>query len=101
MDRVLLHDNNEDGGAQAAHFADFIADGFLTYFTVPGEAKQLPVYQRCVAVSGREFSWVAAIDIDEFLVIEAPRAQQRAPAQRLKAVLRDFRFFPGACPAVL
>ena len=44
VDQVLLYDNNEDGGAQAAELADFIQDGFLTYYTVPGQAMQVPVY---------------------------------------------------------
>ena len=99
MDQVFLHDNNEDGGLQAAELADFISDGFLTYTTVPGQAKQLPVYQRCVTDVATGYSWVAALDIDEFLAVEDDAAQRRPPQEWLKAVLHHFRFQPGALPA--
>lgn len=95
VDRVLLHDNNEDGGQQAAELSDFITDGFLSLFTVQGEAQQIPVYQYCVTHSGQQFSWLAALDIDEFIVVEDVRANQRPPSSRLKSVLEDFRFQPG------
>jgi hypothetical protein len=95
VDRVLLHDNNEDGGKQAAELSDFIRDGFLSFFTVQGEKQQIPVYQYCVTQSGQQFSWVAALDIDEFIVVEDARARQRPPSSRLKTVLQDFRFQPG------
>ena len=95
MDHVLLHDNNEDGGQQAAELSDFIQDGFVSYFTVEGEAKQIPVYQRCVSVSGLDFAWIAAIDIDEFIVIEDVLAKAKPHAKQLKTILDDFRFQPG------
>jgi hypothetical protein len=91
----LLHDNNEDGGKQAEQLSDFIQEGFLSYFTVDGEAQQLPVYQYCATRSGQQYAWIAAIDIDEFLVVEDTRAKQLDPAKSLKAVLKDFRFQPG------
>lgn len=96
VDHVLLHDNNEDGGQQAEDFSDFIQEGFVSYFTVGGEAQQIPVYQRCVNVSGVEYSWIAAIDIDEFIVIEDSTAFARPHAQQIKTILEDFRFQPGA-----
>jgi predicted nucleic acid-binding Zn ribbon protein len=99
VDRVLLHDNNEDGGQQAADLSDFITDGFLSYFTVQGEAQQIPVYQYCVTQSGQQFSWLAALDIDEFIVVEDARASQRRPSNRLKTVLQEFRFQPGYFPS--
>lgn len=68
----------------------------MTYFTVEGEAQQIPVYQRCISVSGLEFSWIAAIDIDEFIVIEDDAARDKPHAKQLKAVLEEFRFQPGA-----
>eukprot|EP00892_Ulva_mutabilis_P004008 jgi/Ulvmu1/197/UM001_0201.1 len=95
VDHVLLHDNNEDGGLQAAEFVDFIQDGFVTHFTVDGEAQQIPVYQRCISVSGTSFSWIAAIDIDEFIVVEDTAAKAKPHANQIKAVLEDFRFQPG------
>lgn len=95
MDQVLLYDNNEDGGAQAAELADFIQDGFLTYYTVPGEAMQIPVYHHCLLHSAEQYTWLATIDIDEFLIVEDKDAHNRSPDQMLKTVLRDFRFYPG------
>jgi hypothetical protein len=95
VDQVLLYDNNENGGKQAAELADFIQDGFLSYFTVPGEAMQIPVYQHCVNTTGKGYSWLATIDIDEFLVVEEELARMRPPGMHLKTVLRDFRFQPG------
>lgn len=76
-------------------FLDFIQDGFVTYFTVDGEAQQIPVYQRCVNVSGVDFSWIAAIDIDEFIVIEDEEAKTKPHGEQLKSILEDFRFQPG------
>ena len=92
---MLLYDNNEDGGAQAADIADFIQDGFITFYTVPGQAMQIPSYQHCLMHASANYTWVAAIDIDEFLVVEDEDARLRQPQQQLKAVLRDFRFYPG------
>ena len=96
VDQVLLYDNNEDGGAQAAELSDFIQDGFLTYYTVPGQAMQIPVYHHCLVHSAETYTWLAAIDIDEFLVVEDKGARLRQPKDQLKTVLSDFRFYPGA-----
>lgn len=96
---MLLYDNNENDGAQAADLADFIQDGFLTYFTVPGQAMQIPVYQHCLMHSSEKYTWLATIDIDEFIVVEDKEARLRQPDQHLKTVLRDFRFYPGIFPA--
>ena len=97
VDQVFLHDNNGDGGQQAAELADFIEDRFLTFITVPGEAKQLPVYQRCITQPEMvAYSWIAALDLDEFLAVEDVSAKKRPPEQWLKAVLHHFRFQPGA-----
>lgn len=93
---MLLYDNNENGGAQAGDVSDFIQDGFLTYFTVPGQAMQIPVYHHCLVHSSENYTWLAAIDIDEFLVVEDEEARLMPPKQQLKTVLRDFRFYPGA-----
>ena len=94
---MLLHDNNENGGAFAANLSDYIISGFVQYFTVSGEAQQLPVYQRCSSHSATNFSWLAAIDVDEFLVIEDAKAKALyKPREQLKMILEDFRFFPGA-----
>jgi hypothetical protein len=95
VDQVLLYDNNENKGAQAAEVADFIKDGFLTYFTVPGEAMQIPVYHHCLVHSSQNYTWLATIDIDEFLIVEDSDARNKRPDQMLKSVLRDFRFYPG------
>lgn len=93
MDHVYLHDNNEDGGQQAHDLRDLIEDGFLTVFQVDGESKQLDVYEHCTQTIAKSYSWMAAIDIDEFILITDPVAQ--AAPQPLKAVLKRFRFRPG------
>lgn len=67
----------------------------MTYFTVEGEAQQVPVYQRCVNVSGVDFSWIATIDIDEFIVVEDEEAKTKPNGEQLKSILEDFRFQPG------
>ena len=96
MDHVLLYDNNENGAAQATELADFRAANFLTLHTISGQAQQLPAYQHCLMHYRDSFAWLAALDIDEFLAVEDADARQLPPAQQLKAVLRDFRFLPGA-----
>jgi hypothetical protein len=101
VDQVLLYDNSENGGAQAAELADFIQDGYVTYFTVPGQAKQIPVYQHCLTHSSDKYSWLATIDIDEFLVVEDEVVRKRPPQQQLKTILRDFRFYPGELKTLL
>jgi Glycosyltransferase family 92 len=96
VDRVFLYDNNEDGGAQRAALADFAADGFLHLATIAGRAQQLPAYQHCVSRYAGDFAWLAALDVDEVLVVEDVQAKLLPPRDSLKAVLAEFRFFPGA-----
>lgn len=93
VDHVYLHDNNEDGGQQASQLRDFIEDGYLTVTQVDGENQQIEVYEHCVQTIAPQYAWLAAIDIDEFIVITDPDAQ--AEPWPLKAVLNRFRFRPG------
>lgn len=90
---MYLHDNNEDGGQQASQLRDFIEDGYLTITQVDGENQQIEVYEHCVQNIAPRYAWLAAIDIDEFIVITDEDAQ--AEPSPLKTVLRRFRFRPG------
>lgn len=95
VDHVLLYDNSGNRGASADALSDFIEAGYLTYTLLPGVSKQIPLYDHCAKVSARRWSWMAAIDLDEFIDVVDPKAlvQQGSP---LKAVLKDFRFRAGA-----
>lgn len=93
IDHVFLHDNNEDGAAQAVQLQDFIDDGFLTLSQVDGEKKQMQVYEHCLGIVAGRYSWMAAFDIDEFIVVTDPAAKNAVSS--VKAVLQEFRFRPG------
>ena len=97
---MFIYDNNEDGGAQASDVQDFIDARFATWHLLDGGAfsgqAQNTAYQHCLRTYGPYVSWMAEIDADEFLAVEDAAARRLPPARRLKAVLGDFRFAPGA-----
>lgn len=95
---MLLFDNNEDGGKQAADVRDFIADGFLSYYQIQGDNLQLGVYDICVEKARTQFAWLAAIDLDEFLVVKDEAL--RLEAKPLKRLMAQFHFKTGTRPSV-
>lgn len=98
VDHVLLYDNSMNGGAQAQELRDFIRDGFVTFTLLPGQGRQIPLYDHCAKISARKWAWMVAIDLDEFLDLPEANTTSVEKGSPLKVLLAEFRFRPGAPP---
>lgn len=67
VEHFYLCDNGSTDGT-AAYLEPYVAEGVITYISLPGVDKQAECYEKIVAGYGRETEWLAFIDLDEFLV---------------------------------
>ena len=72
--------------------AEFPAS-FLSLRRERTQKAQLKAYAWCAEEQRAAFNWIAFFDHDEFLVLRAGPRGTRAPD--LKALLNDYRHFPG------
>jgi hypothetical protein len=66
VERFFMYDNDSsDAGAEI--LAPYVRSGLVEYHTVGGELAQMRAYMHALRYSGDQTTWMAFIDIDEFL----------------------------------
>ena len=55
----------------------------------PGECQQLPAYNHFIQTYGKEYDWVAFLDVDEFLVLKAHHT--------IQALLLNYTRYTAVC----
>lgn len=94
MDHVFLAENADElPGEVVPRLQTFLDDGFLTLSTVPGPKHPLQNrwYNRCSKpdIAGGH-SWVAFLDLDEFIIVLDGCARPRLPTLRTPLSLACF-----------
>lgn len=67
VDKFYLYDNDSSDDTKRI-LAPYIKSGLVEYTYFPGEKRQLPAYQDCIARFKLDAEWIAFIDLDEFMV---------------------------------
>lgn len=67
VDKFYLYDNGSTDDTRKI-LAHYIKSGIVEYTYFPGEKRQLPAYQDCIARFKMDAQWIAFIDLDEFMV---------------------------------
>lgn len=86
VERFLIYDNGSRIPLAETLAAD-IASGIVIVHHFPGIARQTEAYMNCVLHCGRTSTWVAFIDVDEFLV---PKG-----TDDFRNILKDYEAFGG------
>lgn len=86
VDHVFLTENSPQRELKS-DLQDFVDSSFMTYAWEPYPQAQMMVYYRCMQ-QRHKYNWIAFLDSDEFLVV-------RQPNVTLKALLNEYRHFPG------
>jgi hypothetical protein len=67
VDHILLFDNESKEPIRHT-LREWIAAGYVRVIDVPGKSRQLPCYQLALDTFGKDFFWLAFLDLDEFIV---------------------------------
>jgi len=67
VEHFYLCDNDSTDGTKE-YLEPYIKKGLITYIELPGENKQLVCYDKIVKENKDKTTWLALIDLDEFLV---------------------------------
>lgn len=67
VDKFYLYDNDSSDDTKRI-LAPYIKSGLVEYTYFPGEKRQLPAYQDCIARFKMDAKWIAFVDLDEFIV---------------------------------
>lgn len=67
VDHILLFDNESKEPIRHT-LRDWIAAGYVHVIDVPGKSRQLPCYQLALDTFGKNFFWLAFLDLDEFII---------------------------------
>ena len=67
VEHFYLCDNGSTDGTKD-YLQPYIQSGVITYIDFPGTNRQLACYDKIVKEYGRETTWLALIDLDEFLL---------------------------------
>lgn len=66
VEHFYLCDNDSTDGTKE-YLAPYIENGIITYIPMPGTNKQLACYEKIIAEHKKETTWLAFIDLDEYL----------------------------------
>lgn len=78
MDKVLLTDDGSERDIQPC-LQDWIDDGFVEWVHEEGERHQMAAYARCIETHRRDYSWLAFVDLDEFIAVREYGSPLHAP----------------------
>ena len=67
VEKFYIYDNESTDNTKEV-LVPYIESGFVDYVYWRGKAQQLPVYDDCLEKRRLEASWIAVIDLDEFIV---------------------------------
>lgn len=67
VEKFYIYDNNSSDNTYDV-LKPYIDQGIVVYQFFPGMKKQIPAYADCIKKCRRKTKWLAAIDLDEFLV---------------------------------
>ncbi len=67
VEHFYLCDNESSDGSRE-YLRPYIEKGIITYILLPGKNQQLVCYDKVIKEHGKESTWMAFIDLDEFLV---------------------------------
>lgn len=67
VEKFYLYDNDSTDDTRKI-LNKYIKAGIVDYTFYPGEKRQLPAYNDCIAKHKNETKWLAVIDLDEYLV---------------------------------
>lgn len=77
FDKAYVLDNNSTSAAQFSSVLSYVKSGFVEYIWFvpePGRIPQIAGYELCMKKYGHAHTWMAFIDVDEFIVLKAPFA---------------------------
>ena len=81
VEHFYLCDNESTDGTKE-YLSPYIKSGLITYIAQPGVNQQLKCYDKIVKTYGPETTWLAIIDLDEYLV--------PLQAQNMREFLKEF-----------
>ncbi len=87
VNHIYLYNNDSTDGSQ--HRAMMAGGYAVTVYDIEGAAKQKDAYNRCLAINGKDSTWMAFLDIDEYLVYKG---------KHLYDVLTKYEHCSGVCP---
>jgi hypothetical protein len=68
VDNILLIDQGSKQDPQAC-VQDWIDEGFVEWLRLEGPHTQVGIYAGCIARHRLDYSWIAFIDVDEYLIV--------------------------------
>lgn len=98
VEKFYLYDNDSTDDTKKI-LAPYIKSGLVEYTFFPGEKRQLPAYNDCIARFNNDAKWIAFVDLDEFIV---PKEYETIPelldsvSKRVTQVIIDWEIF-GSC----
>jgi hypothetical protein len=69
VEHIILFDNESRTPIRQT-LRDWLCAGFVTIIEIGGQCRQLPCYQVALNEFGRDFYWLAFVDLDEFIVVK-------------------------------
>jgi len=69
VEKFIIYDNESSTPIRET-LHKYTTSGFVTVVDAPGPFPQYESYQHCLNKYGKEFRWIAFIDIDEFIVLK-------------------------------
>lgn len=69
VEHIILFDNESRTPIRHT-LRDWLCAGFVTIIEIGGQCRQLPCYQVALNEFGRDFYWLAFVDLDEFIVVK-------------------------------
>lgn len=67
VDKIYIYDNESDDGTMEI-LKPYIDSGFVEYKYWPGQKQQLPAYRHCIETHKFDTTWLAVVDLDEFIL---------------------------------
>lgn len=65
VESFFIYDNGSRTPV-AETLSRLLEPGYITVYSVPGRAKQIPCYNHCLTEHGKRFAWLGFLDMDEF-----------------------------------
>ena len=67
VDKIYIYDNESNDNTMEI-LKPYIDSGFVEYTYWPGQKQQLPAYQHCIDTHKFDTTWLAVVDLDEFIL---------------------------------
>ena len=67
VEHFYLYNNDSTDNYQQS-IGDYVNNGIVSLFNIPGEKVQTQAYNHCLKIAKEESIWLAIIDLDEFII---------------------------------